>query len=118
MSSATEMWLSAEKMSAPTGSRTTVPSAWPCRFLGAPQPSAGYSMAALFGDDVVGVDIVGTPIRLWNRAVRRLPGDRKFIDAVGEAVVLERHFAERDRQAQRGDALDQGMEHDLKLRTC
>ena len=31
--------------------------------------------------------------------------------------MLERHFAERDRQAQRGDALDQCVEHDLKLRT-
>ena len=44
-----------------------------------------------------------------------LPGNGKFVDAVGEPVVLERHLVERDRQLQRRDAAEQGVEHDLHL---
>ena len=45
-----------------------------------------------------------------------LPGDRQFVDAVGQAVVLERDLVERDRQLQRRDAAQQRLEHDLQLR--
>src|SRR6476469_4967700 len=99
MSSATEMWLSAEKISVPLGSPVRPPSlACPCRFLGAPKPSGGYMVVGGWwvGDGAVGVDIFGTPIRLWGWAFRWLPGHRQFIHAVRETVVLEGHLVERD----------------------
>jgi hypothetical protein len=37
------------------------------------------------------------------------------VDAVGQPVVLERHLVERDRQLQRRDPAQQGVEHDLHL---
>src|SRR5262245_61125933 len=116
MSSATEIWLSAEKISVPAGRPTETPEAWPLRFFGAPQPSAGYRVGGWVGAADVGVDIFGTPIGLWDKAVsQRLPGHRKSVDAVSEAVVLERHLVDRNGEFQCRYAAQQGVEHDLQL---
>src|SRR5262245_6507635 len=45
----------------------------------------------------------------------RLPGHGKFVDAVGEAVVLERHLVERNGQAQVRYPAQQGVEDDLQF---
>src|SRR3954451_17181213 len=43
------------------------------------------------------------------------PGNGKFVDAVGEAVVLERNLVERDGKSQSRNPSQQCVEHDLKL---
>src|SRR6476660_6817088 len=113
MSSATEMWLSAEKISVPAGRPATTPVECPCRFLGAPKRSGGKGFLGGWG--TVGVDIVGTPIGLWDWLFGWLPGHRKFVDAVGEPVVFERDLGEGDRQLQGRDATQQRVEHDLQF---
>src|SRR5215207_10274432 len=43
------------------------------------------------------------------------PRNGKFVDAVGEAVVREGNLVERDGKAQRRNAAQQCVEHDLKF---
>src|SRR4029453_8639345 len=57
--------------------------------------------------------------RAWKQKSTSLtlhsPGNGKFVYAVGEAVVLEGNLVERHGKAQRRDATQQRVEHDLKL---
>src|SRR3954449_9779848 len=53
-----------------------------------------------------------------NRAVAQyLPVDGKFVYAVGEAIVLERHFVERHGELEGGNASQQRVKHNLQLGT-
>src|SRR6185312_15381578 len=104
MSSATEMWLSAENTSVPAGRPTSSPRACACRFFGAPKPSGGYNVA------VGCVDIIDLSSKAeWS------PRDGQFVDPVRQVVMLERNLFDRHRQPQRGNPPEQRREDDLQF---
>src|SRR6266436_3901929 len=110
MSSAMEMWLSAENTSVPAGRPTSSPRACACRFFGAPKPSGGYSVAVLGWLDII------DPPSSNPESCDRSPCDRKLIDAVRQPVVFERNLFDRDGEAQCRNATEQRGEHDLQFR--
>src|SRR6185312_3230944 len=105
MSSATEMWLSAENTSVPAGRPTSSPRACACRFFGAPKPSGGYKVAVLGCVDIIDLSSKAE----WS------PCDGQFVHAVRQVVMLERNLFDRDGQPQRGNPPEQRREDDLQL---
>src|ERR1700726_1596156 len=51
----------------------------------------------------------------WGQRRGRAPGDRQFVDAVDDRVVLERDLVQAGGQAQGGDALAESAVDDLQL---